>query len=284
MYKGSQRLKGCIILIAFLMLLYGEAVAQSPQIVQPNVPQTGGSDMVFDTFGLEVDEHPEERTLNNLDVSGSDTRSNVSLESPEGSVGQSMQWLEQGEVSLNSLELALSVDASDVHSVEDVLSLDPDETRRLLSERNVEAWVAIRNGQPATIELDKLVDNLNIPPRVLSRGIRSYAIYDSDGEFVKLVLVPWSANVDSYISSVAEGLGDMWTAVQVGVSWLGEQLESVGEKIAAALTGVKEWACSVKPRPVEITVIVDGKFDLSLVSFGGAAGATYLTKDLCGSE
>ena len=186
-----------------------------------------------------------------------------------------------GTLSAEALATLLGSDPSNAQQWQDAVTVSGPEVQELLAKTQEDVWQALKAGEPAIVDLDRLGDEFAIPPEVLSRGVESYALYDNTGEFIKLVFVPWNANADSVISAAARDLAKGWRHVRVFFKAAGKVILNLKEKIDAALTQVKEWACSVQPQPDSVSVTVEGQFDLQVASFGGSTGITYSTQDLC---
>ena len=182
--------------------------------------------------------------------------------------------------SVNSLEKLLSIDANNIDRVQRKLAINAEETKKMLNEQ-AGALKAIQERKITIVDLDKLGDSLAIPSKILARGIEGYAIYDKNGKFVKLVFVPWNAQKKEFINNASKGLAEGWESIRTFFQSSGKVILSLEEKLDSALARVKAWACSSELRPHEVSVSVNGQFDVAVVSFGGATGATYLTEDLC---
>lgn len=182
--------------------------------------------------------------------------------------------------SINSLEKLLSTDANNLDQVQHKLAINADVTEKMLT-KQAGALQAIRQRKMAIVDLDKLGGSLAIPPKILARGVEGYAIYDKNGQFVKLVFVPWNAQKKEFINNALKGLEKGWESIRIFFQKSGKVILSLEEKLDSALTRVKDWACSSELRPHEVSVSVNGQFDVAVVSFGGATGATYLTENLC---
>ena len=186
-----------------------------------------------------------------------------------------------GNFSADALARLLGSDPSNVQQWQDEITVDAQTAQNLLGKNQTDVLQALMDGRSAVIDLDRL-DEHAVSPEVLSRGLESYALYDNNDKFVKLVFVPWNANADSVISAIASGLAEGWRRVRVFFKADDKIILGLGEKIHLALNQAKEWACSIEPRPDEVSVAVESQFDLQVVSFGGSTGVTYSTTKLCG--
>ena len=164
------------------------------------------------------------------------------------------------------------------------MAIDRAETERLLKELQPQTWADIEARRSAVIDLDKLPNQFNVPAEIQAKGLKTYAIYDSSGSFITLVFVPWNKNIRDWLAAATVSFGNDVEPVRVWLKKAGEYILGIEEKIIAALENAKEWACSIRPQPEQVSVTVEGQFSLYMVAFGGSAGATYTTKTLCDAE
>lgn len=155
------------------------------------------------------------------------------------------------------------------------------EVEGFLAEDQPEVWRDLQEGRPAVVDLGSWMEVSDVPPKILSRGIESYALYDDAGNFVQWVFVPWDVDVKDLLSEVTQGLKEGWQVVRVMFKVGGEFILSLEEKMDEALARAKKWACNADSRPESVSVTVGADLDLLNASFGASAEATYSVEDLC---
>ena len=141
------------------------------------------------------------------------------------------------------------------------------------------SWIAVNRQLPTNIDLAKLSDGKTPTPELLVGGLDAYALYDEQGQFRELAFRPRDLDEAQFLNFIPSS----WNPVPVVLSWGNRVISTTKQVISAARNRTIDWACTLKPAPIQITITVEAAFTAGAVGLGGTAGATYDYADLCTS-
>ena len=167
-------------------------------------------------------------------------------------------------------------ESGDLQSAINVVIGAPD-IKKLLSTQK-ESLGAINRNRPTSIDLSKLADSDVLPPELSVEGLDAYALYDKDGQFRELAFRPWDLDEAEFFNFLPSD----WNPVPVIITWGKRVISTTKQTLNVARINAKDWACGLKPAPVQITITVEASIGIGSIGLGGNAGATYEHKDLCG--